>query len=280
MQIPFFLEGANYDSLFFYSLKNYFFLETTVYLKGDYYTQFTITENPENILYVSYADKIREPSDYSVKWDTNEQNIRKEENLFIEKGYQTFCYKAYATSATKLRIRYNLYAKESVAFIVFHELMHNVLFKLKLEIPNSFREAICDVVGNYASIKYSERAEFTDLNAVIIQVNKTEEIYKCINFFCSKIELYPRFQNHYHKKCEKQIQVILTDADLYQKDRFDYHVNNAYLLKNRYYSRHYFLLKEVLYKSTNIKSFIEIIKKLPPDEDEAVELLKKYLMEK
>ena len=97
-----------------------------------------------------------------------------------------------------------------------------------------------------------------------------------MNSFISKINNNILQADALRARCEKKIKRILKKCDTFQNDRFNYTVNNAYLLKNQYYSKYYFLLKKVFLKQKTIKAFLNIMKSLPNNTEDIVKYLLKF----
>lgn len=64
------------------------------------------------------------------------------------------------------------------------------------------------------------------------------------------------------------------------KDRYDYKVNNAYLLRNIYYAENYFLMKQLYLKINDLQKFIAFTTALPNDLSAAKELIADRLTNK
>lgn len=270
--------GAGNDSLFLKELKDFVFKEIGTELKGDFYTKWDTARKPYLYVYVSLPGKVECPSDLTAPFiycGADENRAQKTESHFKEEGYHVFCYKTYANSAALLNERFMSYREETKCFIVFHELMHNYINQQKLIIPYELNEALSDVIGNYGALKYSEDSGETNLRIAKAQIKLNEKIYALLNSTISKINTHPRKISVLNARCQKKIHAFLKDADTFQRDRFDYEVNNAYLLKNQYYSRYYFLLKKVFLNSGTINEFLEIIKHLPEKISDCEKYLKK-----
>ena len=130
-------------------------------------------------------------------------------------------------------------------------------------------------VAGDTRMKYPETKK-TDLALTKKQICINEKLYKCMNSFISRINSNPEKARQLDKKCNKRIHSILESANTFQRDRFNYEVNNAYLVKNQYYSKNYFLLKKILRKQKSIKGLLEIMKHLPERVEDCVIYLKKY----
>ena len=219
------------------------------------------------LLYASLKYVIHLPPGCSVfiSYDTLETDAKAKEAEFIEKGYDTFIYRTYATSAGKLNERFISYPAAAKSFIIMHEFVHNYIAKLKLPIPYDFNEALADVIGNYGTLQFLEAVGSDKLDSARAQTTRTEQLYKIMNGYIDKINSKQNGADKFSLKCEKKIKEVLIKADLFQKDRFDYHVNNAYLLKNKNYSYNYFLLKKVFRKQKSLGNVLRILKNAPTD---------------
>lgn len=267
------------DSLVYIDeVKRFVYNETGYNLNGDFFSKWTNEEKPYIYLYVSLSDSVKRPAEFNSTYifcGTDTDLANKEETKFVRKGYHTFCYKTSANSDGLLNKRLLSYSKDAIAFIIFHEFTHNYLVQKNIKIPYEFNEALCDVVGNYGALKYSTATQHLDLASVKNQIKSNEKIYKCLNKAISNINKNPEKTIVLNAKCQKAIHDIMKTANLFQKDRFDYPVNNAYLLKNEYYCKHYFLLKKVFLKQKTLRAFLEFMKSLPEKSSDCEKYLKK-----
>jgi len=267
------------DSLkFVEQLKTFAYKEIGIELKGDLFTKNMEVDKPYLYVYVSKPNKIECPKecDNFISCNTDQVLADQKSQEFQSKGYQTFCYKTYANSSAMLNKRFFQYPKEAESFIVFHELIHNYISQLDIKIPYDFNEALCDVIGNYGTISFFKSDRMLDVTAAEVQLKHNENIYWCLNKYISKINAKPAKVISLDNSCNNMIKTILTECNLFQNDRFNFTVNNAYLLKNQYYSKNYFLLKKVLLKQKSIKDFLEIIKSVPSDSDACQKYLLKF----
>ncbi|MFM9945794.1 MAG: hypothetical protein ACKVQB_11235 [Bacteroidia bacterium] len=267
------------DSLFFITdVKQFAFKEIGVEF-SDFYIHWTKEEKPYIYLYVSQPDSVKKPTGFNQSYifcGTDEANATKQETVYKDAGYHTFCYKTYANSSAMLNKRLLSYSKDAIAFIVFHELIHNYLGAKNIKIPYEYNEALCDVIGNYGTLAYAQYTKNIDLDSVKNQIKRNEKIYTYLNSTISKINSNPDKTSACNAKCQKSIYHNLKNANLFQKDRFDYTVNNAYLLKNEYYSKNYFLLKQVLMKQKSIPALLKIMESLPEKSEDYEAYLRRF----
>ena len=163
---------------------------------------------------------------------------------------------------------------------MLHEFFHHYNEKSNLAIPYEFEEAIGDVIGNYGTIEFIQLYFTKDVESSIVQKNQIESIYKIINKTSDLINATSKNVRALNRKCQKRIQKVLKSGDLFQHDRFSYDVNNAFLLKNRYYSEKYFLLKKVfMHGGGTVEDFIKIVTNGPKDSGNFESYLKRILTE-
>jgi hypothetical protein len=171
------------------------------------------------------------------------------------------------------------YPYEALSFIIFHELLHNYFLQQNIHIPYEFVEAACDVVGNYGTLKYAKISDKYSLTEAIKQAELNENLYHLFNYYIDSINQckQPADAKNLCNRCNISTHKLLTNANDFQKDRFDYTVNTAYLLKNINYCKEYFLLKRVILKAGSIEKFLEILRRMPPDIISCIDYLEEYL---
>jgi hypothetical protein len=273
------VSAADYDSLYIADVKKFAFREIGVELKGELFTRWNESESPYFYVYVSLSDRVESPKEFTSSFifcRNNPDSAEQVAALYTAKGYQAFCYKTYANSGTALTKKFLSYPDENKSFIVFHELIHNYIRQEKISIPYEFNEALSDVIGNYGTLNFSRETGKTDAARAELQIQSNEKIYQCMNRFIQKINHKPSHREKYYKRCREIIHDALDQGTAFQIDRFDFPVNNAYLLKNLYYCKNYFLLKKVLLKQKTILEFLEIMKHLPANSEECTRYLEKY----
>ena len=139
------------------------------------------------------------------------------------------------------------------------------------------------MVGNYGALNYSLSGISNKVTASKVkkQTLLNENIYQLFNSYIDSINQTRKTEDikNLCDRCNITLHQLLTEADDFQKDRFDYRVNNAYLLKNNNYCKEYFLLKRVLFRAGSIKNFLEILKNIPHELHWGERYLEEYLEE-
>lgn len=270
--------AIHYDSLFIDSLKKFANKEFGIQLYSKLYTIWSETNNPNVYLFVSLKNRVQTPFGINVtnRYDFNDLTIDSIIEKHEEFGYEIFKYYAYCNVATLLNVRLLSYSYESISFIVFHELLHNYFFQKKIEIPLELNEAACDVIGNYCTLKYSKINNRIDKNKVKKMIELNEKTYEIMNKYILRINQETEDVCELCDQCNGELYLLSKDFDLFQKDRFYYTVNTAYLLKNSLYSTNYFLLKKIFKKSKSIQEFLEILNKVPTTEQQRVIYFENY----
>ena len=259
--------SASSDSLLFIEeTKAFLYQEIGLVLKGDFYTKWETEEKPYLYVYVSLPDKVERPKkikDPYFAYATDEAAAIIKESELKMAGYNTFLYKTYANSWALLNNTFLSYSREAKAFVLFHEIMHNYFKQKHIKIPYEFIEPVCDIIGNYGTLNYAQSTQNVNLISAQDQIQSNERIYQCFISTISEINNTPQNTILLNARCSDTINEILQKGNSFQKFRFEYKVNNAYLIKNGYYCKNYFLLKAVYLKQKSIKSFLEIIEKMP-----------------
>jgi hypothetical protein len=273
--------SAGIDSLLFIEeTKAFLYKEIGTVLKGDFYTKWETEEKPYVYVYVSLPDRVERPKkikDPYFAYATDEASaIVKESELKME-GYNTFLYKTYANSWALLNNTFLSYSREAKAFVLFHEIMHNYFKQKHIKIPYEFIEPICDIIGNYGTLKYAQSTQNVNLISAQDQIISNERIYQCFNSTILEINNSPLNTSKLNARCSDTINEILLNGNSFQKFRFGYKVNNAYLIKNGYYCKYYFLLKTVFLKQDSINSFLELIRKMPRKVPDCEKYLHKFV---
>jgi hypothetical protein len=268
------------DSLFLDKVKQYFFRQTGMVLKGEFYVVLD-TGYHFPYIFTSSADKIERPA--KPKYSVGDFDSIRLTSGYHPMGYENsntetfFYYKSDQNASTKVTKKFISYPCEAKVFIMFHELMHNYINQKKLKIPYDFEEATCDIMGNYGAMALAKEESLIDPALSRQQVSVNEKIYRIINRHIAKVNSQPEKRAKYHSACYHLLQKQLKKANAFQKDRFDYTVNNGFLLKNKNYSANYFLLKKTFLKAKTITRFVETINGLPEEDDSCIKYLSEFL---
>jgi hypothetical protein len=73
------------------------------------------------------------------------------------------------------------------------------------------------------------------------------------------------------------MQELIKDANAFQRDRYNYPVNHAYILRNRFYYKWYFEFKNIHKKGTTLPEMVKLYNTLPATEAETDLLFKKII---
>jgi hypothetical protein len=180
-------------------------------------------------------------------------------------GYDIMVYKTTGTSGAQFNKNMLDYEPGTVAFIMLHEGFHRHRQNTKSKLPYIFEEAVCDLTGNMFC-KVCVIPEYGTRNVKqFIAVN--EKIYAVIN---KAIDATLS-----QKKCSKKIRKFLKKGNVFQHDRYDYEVNNAYLLRYTSYCKYYFALKEAFKRCKEPTDFYDAITKFEGSEEEVLKGIEK-----
>jgi len=235
----------------------------------DFYTRFSENDSMFSYVYVSRKDTICKVTDDAfIYFGNHPYDAKVKADDFSKAGFDVMLYQTAGTSGAFISKRLLEYDELSIAFIMIHEAIHRHIANSHSTIPYEFEESIGDVIANSFCGWYSGASVKKYFDFAF----KNEKIYSLINR-CSKGKLSK-------EKCTKKINAQLKNASLFQKDRFNYTVNNAYLLRNSFYTKRYFQLRELYQRIKKPKIFIDEMMKLPADlkrcDEVILDLKKKY----
>jgi predicted aminopeptidase len=243
------------------------------------YTRWVKGDKPLIYLFVSRRDSVQcsGRNNYFDFYDTAEFAARRKAAEYSQQGSDTFCYRTYGNAQAFLSRRLLSYPDEAIAFVVFHELTHNFFLRNGIRLAYGFEEAICDVIGNYGALEYAVKTSCVDRTMITIQIQVNESIYEHMNRSMLQVSLDPQSAGDVHSGYRLFLDSIMPGCNMFQEDRFNYPVNNAYFLKNRNYSQFYFLVRDLYLKQASLGAFLEVIKKLPQDSNACETYLKSLL---
>lgn len=271
--------AIKYDSLFIDSIKKFSDQEFGIKFNATLFTRWAKTSKPLTYIFASLPNRVEKPSDFYSSYlfiSSNLNQIADYELDFKNKGYSVFLYKTFANATAELNERIISYSKESLCFIVIHELTHNYFIQQNISLPYEINEAVCDVLGNYLTLKYIGNSKQDTAEKTKKMVERNETTYEIINKYILEINTEKEETEKLCDQCNHEIYRLSKKYDDFQKDRFYHDVNTAYLLKNSYYSKYYFLIKQLYLKYKSTQQFIKIISAAPEDIDDC----EKYIKEK
>lgn len=197
----------------------------------------TVTSGCIYYLYASYSDTLKSasPGKFFYFHTDKRKGMEKEDSL-RSAGYHTLLLEIPANTGCWIAECLLKLSPEEAAFMMLHESMHYTYLRKhyynKWLMPDEAEEAFCDLIGNYylADCKLIDQKKYRQLR------KKNEKIFRIINKTINK-----RIS---HSKAQKRIQRKLKHASPFLHQRFNYQVNNAYLLRYAPYSMYYFKLKK------------------------------------
>ncbi|MGB0862885.1 MAG: hypothetical protein ACPG19_04230 [Saprospiraceae bacterium] len=259
------------------NIKSYCRNHLGMQLGSYFYTNWELNDGYLHYLYVSNKHKVGVPTGLQefYYFGTDIKAALSAADNFKRKGYHTMVYQTAGTSATLLNKALMSYSMDAIAMVVFHEALHVHLRNTNKDIPLSIEEAAADVLAKYVAKTYQKESDLIKRRSLRRTVKTMEYIYKTVNHSCEDLEKGKIDQDIIFNKCYKRIKNKLKKANSYQQTRFSYPVNNAFFVRNSYYSKYYFDL-EKLYKKLDKspERFIDFIGKLPKNLDAALLIIK------
>lgn len=250
----------------------------------DAYTKWEKGAGLYNYLYVSRVDAIAPPKGFKnfKAFGTNEEKALKAKQEYDEQGFQTMLYKTAGTSSARLNKGLMSYRPESICFIVLHECVHRHLRKSGIRIPYVMEEALCDLYANEGTITIAKKGKsILNFQTSEHQRKTNERLYSMIN----------RGLNYFTKHdvegnrilldgMQSELREILPEADSFQNQRFNYEISTAYLMRNRSYAQHYFLLKRLYKKQGNFQDTMKFLEDIPKEFSQTAWIIDEYLKAK
>jgi len=263
------------DSTVIVALKEFIESDLGYKTRDQFFTKWSEGGKPAVVVYVNPKNSIgtfdtRTSKVLGVGYD--EERAKKLVSMYDSLGYHTLLYKTYGTGRTELSPRLLSYSPESTSFIVMHEFIHHYTMDRNQNLPLEYHEALGDILGNYGTIEFSRQSSLVSKRSAKAQRRRNERIYKAINSAILEINNDSTRVEKANAKCQERIDKVLGD-DLFQDDRFNYKVNNAYLFRYRPYTEKYFVLKKLLKKQKSVSGLLSIIEQAPKDSNE----FEKYL---
>ena len=271
-------QGLASDSTLISGLKDYILAESGYKTRDKFFNTWSEGGKPSVIVYVTSMHSVgtlgQGERSMIIQFGHDERHAKRVARKYDTLGYHTLLYKTYGTSLTELSPRFMSYSPEAKSFIVLHEFIHHYAMDRMLDLPLEYHEALADIMGNYGTIEFAGQSKNVSRSRAKAQRSRNERFYKAINKSIDKINHDSTKVEKVNARCQRRIGKILKD-DLFQNDRFDYPVNNAYLFRYRYYTEKYFILKKALKQQRSIHGLLRIMEKAPSN----LEDLEKYMKE-
>jgi|GEM_PF-5701806 len=245
------------------SIKAYIANDLGMYVQSNFYDnlEYPVIDSFYTFLYVSRSDRVEKDSASKLPWYfTSDSLATAKAKEMSARGYHTLVYKTAGMTSTLLTPKLLSYPDEAIAFIVFHEVVHQDLLKLGSPIRYNYEEALCDVIANMACVKFAEKTKMIDVHAAEKQRAVFERSYSFLNRERTMLDTMQQ-QNKpaLYKTCNKTISELTADANQFAKNRLDYEVNNAYFLRIDDYATNYFKIKKLFVFSFD---FTDIVKRI------------------
>lgn len=229
-------------------------------------------------LYVSEPNRVKPVGPVYRFFGTDSLKARDSAQAWQKRGYPTMLYQTAGTSSAKLNQRLLSYPAPSAGFVVLHEAFHRHAKSLNLGLPYELEEAACDLLGNYGLLLFALETRRLDSNEVMRQNVLHESLYDVLNKYYILLNNDPAEEAALFRQAEREIQGYLKLGTAFHRDRFDYPVNRAYLLRYLDYMKNYDRLKLVLTRLGDIPPFLRFMEELPKDRDQALQRIEQFLL--
>ena len=248
-------------------------------LHNHFYTQWQEVEQPNTYLYVSRADSILLPpnTDAFQFFGTDTLTAKLIADSITNAGLDAMIYRTSGNSAVRLTHQLLNYPQEAIIFIVLHEMAHIHRNQKKLKIPYSTEESFGDFLGNIAGENFVRKYHPELIESFSKQKATHESLYKLFKNMESNAQGISQLEKiAIYSSAQAQLNSILVSANKFQHDRFEYPMNHAYILRNRYYYAWYFEYKCLNSKINNLRAMTTLYSHFPNNEIELRKLIKSY----
>jgi hypothetical protein len=249
-------------------------------LKRKFYKKWQKQDQQLTYVYVSRPDSILLPPNKSPfkYFGLDTAGAKKLASEYTDEGDDAMVYNTSGTSATLLTHHLLNYPQEAIIFIVLHEMAHVHREKLKLKIPYPAEESYGEFLGNYGGLKFTEKYHPHLVEAVLKQKLTQEKIYKLLFEAEAQTQgVNAEIKQKRYSEINSACQSILNNANVFQKERYNYTVNHAYILRNRYYYKWYFQFEKIFKSGKSLTEMTELYSNLPENDGEADTFLKQEI---
>lgn len=248
--------------------------EMELKLRKDFFSKWSKNEDYHYYLYVSESNKVACPKEINqyLFFGADKENAESKQIEFIDNGFHTLLYKREGAHDFTITNSLLENSNESLALLIFHEAAHQHLSR-KAQLGLSIEEASCEVIAFYGARSFSQVFNEVDQKKLNNIIKRLEKAYELINKVSSSISDDIVKNQKLYFELEKNLFSSLKSNDFFMQQRFIYPVNNAYLLKNQFFSKRYKLIKAVAKKDKTLISFVSTLEKLPKNGLKALDQL-------
>ncbi len=240
-------------------LTQYLRTEIKLNIPEDIYTKWDKEDKQNFLLYISAKNSIQEVASRPfIFFGQDHKGAIQSQKHYDSLGYSTLLYNTGAYISTDLSNSLLAFPTESLVFIVIHESMHTHL-KGK-NIPYVIEEASCDLMANYASLKFFEKYYIKEISKVKKQTKLNEKLIRNINDGQKLAEVaLLQHKDAIYNVTDKKIKNLIKRGNSLHKERFNYSVNNAFFVRYQNYTKNYFALKSKFLESKNFDDFLKFV---------------------
>jgi hypothetical protein len=252
-------------------LKDHASGEMEMKLRKDFFLKWSENEVSQHYLYVSEPNRVACPKDINqyIFFGANKKKAELKQKEYIDKGFHTLLYKRAGSHDFTITNSLLSNSNESLSLLIFHEAAHQHLSK-KAQLSLSLEESSCEVIAFYGARSFSQSFKEVDQKKINKIIEILEKSYELINQVSSSISDDMSKNQKLYFELEKHLFSSQNSNDFFMQQRFIYPVNNAYLLKNQFFSKRYELVKAVAKKDKTLNHFVSTLEKLPKNESKAL----------
>lgn len=186
---------------------------------------------------------------------------------FLDKNYfDTLLYKVHASNPRGLSKHLLNFSPEEIIPVLFHEIFHSCMRKISPRHTIYGEESFAEAFSYFLGIEFSKLDNRLNTDLLIESEYAFENISLFIRQCVDEVEK-GKVNDKFYRDSERICRKIMTNLDDYQKQRFDYPFNNAFLLRYKKYCYDYYTNKQQVYKfkPKDISKFINSLYYEDPD---------------
>lgn len=197
-------------------------------------------------VYVSRTDSLLPPAGISKFMYVGEDSLRADSMAreYAAVGFHTLHYRTAGTSAAKLNPTLWNYPIEAFVFIILHEAVHVHIRRTAQPVPYACEEALCDATADYYTPLFLQ-GNRQHYRAALRQRHVFEQVYALLN----------RAESDFYRSVDASVALRragiklrhwVKNGNAFQRDRYTYPLNNAYLMRNHSYAAEFFFFRDQL----------------------------------